>query len=84
MNKYLVPVSVLPIFIVAVLESVSFEDAIRNGISIGGDSDTLCAITGAIAEAYYGMTEVEKNSALSFLDEALANIAKDFGEKYVV
>jgi hypothetical protein len=30
------------------------------------------------------MTEAEKNSALSFLDEALANIAKDFGEKYVV
>lgn len=35
-------------------ESVSFEDAIRNAISIGGDSDTLAAITGGMAEAYYG------------------------------
>ena len=40
-------------------ESTSFEDAIRNAISIGGDSDTLAAITGAVAEAYYGMSERE-------------------------
>ena len=39
----------------AFFESTDFEDAIRNAISIGGDSDTLAAITGAIAEAYYGV-----------------------------
>ena len=39
----------------AFFESNSFEDAIRNAISIGGDSDTLAAITGGIAEAYYGI-----------------------------
>ena len=39
----------------AFFESTSFEDAIRNGISIGGDSDTIAAITGSIAEAYYGV-----------------------------
>lgn len=37
----------------AFLESVDFEDAIRNAISLGGDSDTLAAITGSIAWAYY-------------------------------
>ena len=37
------------------LESNDFKDAIRNAISIGGDSDTIGAMTGAIAEAFYGI-----------------------------
>lgn len=37
------------------LESTSFEDVIRTAISLGGDSDTIAAITGAIADAYYGV-----------------------------
>ena len=45
----------VPPAIMAFLESNSFEDAIRNAISIGGDSDTIAAITGGIAEAYYGV-----------------------------
>lgn len=45
----------VPQAIQAFLESTSFEDAIRNAISLGGDSDTLAAITGGIAEAYYGI-----------------------------
>lgn len=45
----------VPQAIQAYLESTSFEDAIRNAISLGGDSDTLAAITGGIAEAYYGI-----------------------------
>ena len=36
------------------MESEDFEDAIRNAVSIGGDSDTVGAITGGIAWAYYG------------------------------
>jgi len=44
----------VPQAITAFLESTDFEDAIRNAISLGGDSDTLTCITGAIAEAYYG------------------------------
>ena len=47
----------VPQAIEAFLESTSFEDAIRTAISVGGDSDTLAAITGAIAEAYYGVPE---------------------------
>ena len=47
----------VPQAIEAFLESTSFEDAIRNAISIGGDSDTLAAITGSIAEAFYGIPE---------------------------
>lgn len=47
----------VPQAITCVLESTSFEDAIRNAISLGGDSDTLAAIAGPIAEAMYGIPE---------------------------
>ena len=66
----------------AFFESNNFEDAIRNAISIGGDSDTLAAITGGIAEAYYGIpTEIRKH-ALTFLDERLLKILVDFENKH--
>ena len=51
----------VPQAIMAFLESTSFEDAIRNAISIGGDSDTIAAITGGIAEAYYGIPMIFGN-----------------------
>ena len=69
----------VPQAIQAFFESISFEDAIRNGISIGGDSDTLCAICGAVAEAYYGMTEQEKAVAMSYLDEPKREVVRMFG-----
>jgi ADP-ribosylglycohydrolase len=53
------------------LESTSFEDAIRTAISLGGDSDTIGAITGAIAEAYYGVPDEISDEALTYLDEEL-------------
>jgi len=56
------------------LESTSFEDAIRTAISLGGDSDTIAAITGAIAEAYYGIPDAIKEKALGYLDEELRAI----------
>lgn len=65
-------------------ESDSFEDAIRNAISIGGDSDTLAAITGAVAEAFYGIDEEIKETALSFLDERLLEITLGFKSKHLL
>lgn len=56
------------------LEATSFEDAIRTAISLGGDSDTIAAITGAIAEAYYGVPDDIKEKALAYLDEELRAI----------
>jgi ADP-ribosyl-[dinitrogen reductase] hydrolase len=56
------------------LESNSFEDAIRTAISLGGDSDTIAAITGAIAEAYYGVPDEIRSVALTYLDEELRTI----------
>lgn len=68
----------------AFFESTSFEDAIRNAISIGGDSDTLAAITGAVAEAYYGIPDDLKETALSYLDERLLSIVERFEDKYLI
>lgn len=67
----------------AFFESENFEDAIRNAISIGGDSDTLAAITGAVAEAYYGIPDDLKETALSYLDDRLLDITERFEEKYI-
>lgn len=72
----------VPQAIEAFLESKSFEDAIRNAISIGGDSDTLAAITGGIAEVYYGIPTDIREKALTFLDERLLGILLEFGNKY--
>lgn len=66
----------------AFFESRDFEDAIRNAISIGGDSDTLAAITGGIAEAYYGISTEIRKHALTFLDERLLKILVEFENNY--
>ena len=71
----------VPQAIMAFLESTGFEDAIRNAISIGGDSDTIAAITGSIAEAYYGIPQDIQETALSFLDADLLDIYDKFKER---
>lgn len=64
----------VPQAIVAFLESADFEDAIRNAISIGGDSDTLAAITGSIAEAAYGIPNEIKEKGISYLDSEIKEV----------
>jgi len=68
----------VPQAITAFLEADSFEDAIRNAISIGGDSDTVAAITGGIAEAAFGIPTDIRNHALAFLDDDLRKILRRF------
>ena len=65
----------VPEAIIAFLESVSFEDALRNAVSLGGDSDTLACITGGIAEAFYGMPQ-------ELRDETLKRLPEDIQEAY--
>lgn len=65
------------------LESKDFEDAIRTAISIGGDSDTLAAIVGSIAEAYYTIPEEIANKALSYMDSYERKIYDEF-EKLII
>lgn len=61
----------VPEAITAFLESDGFEDALRKAVSLGGDSDTLAAITGSIAEGYYEIPDELKQKALSLLDDPL-------------
>lgn len=68
----------VPQAIAAFLESESFEDAIRNAVSIGGDSDTIAAMTGGIAEAYYGVTVDIREKAESYLDDYQLGILREF------
>lgn len=68
----------VPQAIMAFLESFGFEDAVRNAISIGGDSDTLAAIAGGIAGACYGVPDDIHKRAVTFLDKRLLKILTDF------
>ena len=61
----------VPEAIVAFLESTGFEDALRNAVSLGGDSDTLACITGGIAEAFYGMPQELRAETLKRLPEEM-------------
>lgn len=80
----------VPFAVAAFMEADGFEDTIRNTISIGGDSDTLAAISGAIAEAYYGIPEGMWDQALKYfpfeIDRGLPllpDIVDSFYSRYV-
>ena len=71
----------VPEAIIAFLESYSFEDAIRNAISLGGDSDTLAAITGSIAEAFYGIPGFITTTAFHKMDDTLSSVINAWLDK---
>ncbi len=62
----------------AFYESTDFEDSIRNAISIGGDSDTIAAITGSISGVYYGIPDQLISQTETYLDSCLGHIMKQF------
>lgn len=64
----------VPQAIQAFLEAADFEDAIRNAVSLGGDSDTLACITGGIAEAFFGIPQDIAETAKSYLPQDLSAI----------
>ena len=59
-----------------------FEDAIRNAISIGGDSETIACIVGGLAEAYYGVTRELKKEVNNFLPIEFKNVINEFYERF--
>ena len=73
----------VPPAVVAFLESNDFESAIRNAISLGGDADTLAAITGSIAETFYGGVPEEIGNDVRYrVPNALWAVVEAFGKKY--
>ncbi|MDX9739269.1 MAG: ADP-ribosylglycohydrolase family protein [Candidatus Dojkabacteria bacterium] len=67
-------IGTVPFSFICFLESNSFEDSIRNSISLGGDADTLAAITGSISEAYYGLDEEMWEKAKGYLTEEMREV----------
>ena len=72
----------VPVALEAFFEAEDFEDAIRNAISVGGDSDTIAAMAGAVAEAYFGVPEGIINGAIEYLDARQMEILYYFEKKY--
>jgi ADP-ribosylglycohydrolase len=73
----------VPEAIIAFLEAGSYEDAVRNAISLGGDSDTLACIAGGIAEAFYGgIPAAIRDRALTVLPDDLRSIAEAFCARF--
>ena len=66
----------------AFLDSYDFEDAIRNAIALGGDSDTIAAITGSLASAFYGIPSEYYIKVKEYLDDYLLNIYYNFNERF--
>lgn len=72
----------VPQAITCALEATSFEDAIRNAVSIGGDSDTIACITGGIAEALFGIPQDIIEKLKYYLPGNLYDIVTSFCDKY--
>ena len=74
----------VPESIIAFLESSDYESAVRLAVSLGGDSDTMGAITGGIAEAYYGgVPENIKIEVLKRLPNEFIEVMQKFYQKFV-
>ncbi len=63
-------------------EATSFEHAMRLAISIGGDSDTLAAITGSVAAEYFGVPQDIRAKALTYMDQTQKNLLERFEALY--
>ena len=74
----------VPEAIIAFLEGKSFIDVIRTAVSLGGDCDTLTAIAGSIAEAFYGVSQNMKNECYKRLPNDLKYILRLFEGEYLI
>lgn len=72
----------VPLAIDLFLQSTDFEDAIRLAISYGGDSDTMGAIVGSLAGAYYDIPEAIYKKALTYLPDEMIKVLLKFQAKF--
>ena len=71
----------LPKALVSFFEGNSFEDVIRNAVSLGGDTDTISAIAGAMAEGMYGVPDDLMDKCLEYLPDEMKQVIDDFSDK---
>lgn len=72
----------VPVALEAFFESTDFEDAVRTAVSVGGDSDTIAAMAGSVAEAFYGVPEGIVYDAINYLDARQMEILYNFEKQY--
>ena len=73
----------IPESIICFLDGENFEDTIRNAVSLGGDSDTIAAIAGSIASAYWEVPYEIADRSFQILDGRLMDIFIRFEEKFM-
>lgn len=73
----------VPESIICFLESDSYEDTVRNAVSLGGDADTQAAIGGSVASAYYDVPFDIANECMYKLDDNLLNILETFNSTFI-
>jgi ADP-ribosylglycohydrolase len=74
----------VPESIIAFLESENYESSVRNAVSLGGDTDTMACISGAIAEAYYkNIPEEITQRAYDFIPGEFVKVIEEFRDRYV-
>lgn len=73
----------VPLAVEAVLGAVDYEDAIRRAVSFGGDSDTLACITGALAQAAFGIPVALRRKATRYIPDYMWQVIKPFEKKFL-
>ena len=73
----------VPESIISFLEADGYEDAIRNAISLGGDTDTMACIAGGIAQAFWGVPDDIREEAIKRLNDPLKEVVFEFEAKYM-
>ena len=68
----------MPKALVSFFEGTDFEDVVRNAVSLGGDTDTIGAIAGSMAEAFYGIPEELAEAGKRYLTEEITRMAASF------
>ena len=73
----------VPKAIISFFESENFEDAIRNAVSLGGDSDTLAAMAGSIAEAFYSVPKNLITECRKYLPQDILEVVDKFNKSVI-
>lgn len=73
----------VPLALKCALEASCYEDFIRQAVSIGGDTDTIGAIGGAVAEALFGVPDEIKSETSSRLDDHISEVIARFNLQYI-
>lgn len=72
----------VPVAMMSFFEAENFEDAIRNAISVGGDSDTIAAITGGVAEAFFAIKSTDRSKVREYLPDEMLEVIDKFEKRY--